>query len=99
MVLNDMEQPQNVTEDPSSFKELGNDAFKKEDFNEAVQFYTKAIRLGEKHKELPVYYKNRAAAYLKLENYEQAREDCNKCLEFTPNDQKALFRRAQGRIV
>ena len=92
-----MEQPQQQLEDPNLFKERGNDSFKKENFNEAVKFYTKAIKLGEKHKDLPVYYKNRAAAYLKLDKFEQAKDDCSKCLEFTPNDQKALFRRSQGK--
>jgi tetratricopeptide (TPR) repeat protein len=83
-------------EDPNVYKEKGNEAFKKSDWDEAVKFYTKAIKLGEKHKELSVFYKNRAAAYLKLEDWEKAHNDCTKSLEISPNDQKALFRRCQA---
>lgn len=85
-----------TTEDAGLYKEKGNEAFKRSEWDEAISFYTKAIKLGEKHKELPVFYKNRAAAYLKTEAYERAVNDCTKSLEFQPNDQKALFRRVQA---
>ncbi|CRL02026.1 CLUMA_CG015103, isoform A [Clunio marinus] len=83
-------------EDPSVYKEKGNEAFKRSEWDKAISFYTKAIKTGEKHKELPVFYKNRAAAYLKTEAYERAHDDCTKSLDLQPNDQKALFRRAQA---
>ncbi|KAH8271223.1 hypothetical protein KR018_001620 [Drosophila ironensis] len=79
-----------------SFKDKGNEAFKASRWEEAVQFYTQAIKAGPKHKELPVFYKNRAAAYLKLENYAAAVEDCSESLKAAPGDPKALFRRAQA---
>ena len=85
-----------TVEDSSFFKEKGNEAFKRSEWHEAIDFYTKAIKLGEKHKELPVYYKNRAAAYLKTEAFERAHDDCTKSLEYGQNDQKALFRRVQA---
>jgi protein unc-45 len=85
-----------TVEDPNFFKEKGNEAFKRSEWHDAIDFYTKAIKLGEKHKELPVYYKNRAAAYLKTEAFERAHDDCTKSLESCPNDQKALFRRVQA---
>lgn len=85
-----------TVEDANLFKEKGNDAFKRSEWHEAIDFYTTAIKLGEKHKELPVYYKNRAAAYLKIEAFERAHDDCTKSLESGPNDQKALFRRVQA---
>ncbi|XP_053693435.1 protein unc-45 homolog B [Sabethes cyaneus] len=83
-------------EDPSACKERGNEEFKEGYWDSAVTWYTKAIRLGEKHKDLPVFYKNRAAAYLKLEKFEEALEDCSKSLDVCPNDPKALFRRFQA---
>lgn len=85
-------------EDANTYKEKGNKAFSSTDYNEAISFYTKAIKLGEKekHKELPVFYKNRAAAYLKIEAFERAYDDCTKSLDIQPNDQKALFRRVQA---
>lgn len=79
-----------------SHKDKGNEAFKASQWSEAVQQYTMAIKLGAKHKELPVFYKNRAAAYLKLEKYSNAVDDCTESLRLAPNDPKALFRRAQA---
>ncbi|KAH8369297.1 hypothetical protein KR009_007455 [Drosophila setifemur] len=82
--------------DAGSFKDKGNEAFKAGRWEEAVQHYSNAIKLGAKHKELPVFYKNRAAAYLKLDKYDNALEDCTESLKTAPGDPKALFRRAQA---
>lgn len=83
-------------DDPVLYKETGNEAFKLENYEDAIEQYTKAIKIGEKHKELPIFYKNRAACYLKLEKYEKAERDCSKSLELAPKDPKALFRRCQA---
>lgn len=84
------------TESAADYKERGNEAFKRSEWEKAIEFYTKAIKFGEKEKDLPVYYKNRAAAYLKIELWERAYEDCTKSLDIQSNDQKALFRRVQA---
>ncbi|XP_030373761.1 protein unc-45 homolog B [Scaptodrosophila lebanonensis] len=80
----------------TSHKDKGNEAFKASQWAEAAKCYSTAIKLGEKHKDLPVFYKNRAAAYLKLEQYANAVDDCTESLRLAPNDPKALFRRAQA---
>lgn len=95
MICQQETMPETI-EDPNTFKEKGNEAFKSSEWDAAIKFYTQAIKLGEKHKELPVFYKNRAAAYLKTEAFERAYDDCTKSLELQPNDQKALFRRVQA---
>lgn len=79
-------------------KEEGNIAFKNEKWKEAIELYSKAINLIHEtnSKNLVVYLKNRAAAYLKLGNYEGALEDCNEALEIVPTDPKALYRRCQA---
>lgn len=78
-------------------KEDGNEAFKNGNWADAVAAYTKAIKVGgDKHKQLGTFYKNRAAAYLKLDKFETAITDCNRSLNVEPNDPKALFRRAQA---
>lgn len=87
---------QTVIDEPNKYKEEGNDAFKSEKWDLAVNLYTKAIKLGEKSKDLPVYYKNRAAAYLKLNEHEKALSDCTEVLKISPKDPKALFRRSQA---
>lgn len=79
-----------VRDEAVEFKEEGNLAFKNCDWTAAIEAYTKAIECGKHHKQLPTFYKNRAAAYLKLEQYEQTVRDCNKSLEFEPNEPKAL---------
>lgn len=79
------------------YKEQGNDAFKQEKWDEALKHYTKAINsVKGEPKELAIFYKNRAAAYLKLEQYEKVVQDCDRSLEIIPNDPKALFRRCQA---
>ncbi len=58
----------------SIYLNLGNDAFKKQDWNGAIEYYTKAI---QKDSSNPVYYSNRAMTYLKLDNWEKTLEDAN----------------------
>ena len=47
-------------------KEQGNKLFKSGDYNEALDQYTKALELSSDKNEKLIYYKNRAACYLKL---------------------------------
>ena len=83
-------------------KEQGNTHFKQGQYEEAVTYYTQAIKacedlcLSEIRNELAVLYKNRAACHLKKEMYEDAAKDSTKSLELVSNDPKALFRRAQA---
>lgn len=83
-------------EEAAKFKEQGNEAFRDEDWENAITLYTKAIKLTPDDKDLAIYFKNRAAAYLKQEKYNEALEDCNKSLEIVSTDPKALFRRLQA---
>ncbi|XP_031638341.1 protein unc-45 homolog B [Contarinia nasturtii] len=85
-----------LNDEAVAFKEQGNSSFKNCDWTGAVEAYTMAIKRGTKHKQLATFYKNRAAAYLKLEKFELVVRDCNKSLELEPNEPKALFRRAQA---
>lgn len=91
---------ESLLDDPEvarKFKEEGNTAFKNGEFEAAVNFYTKAIKNTKSDTlEKSVYYKNRAAAYLKLEKYEEVITDATSALDISPNDPKALFRRCQA---
>ncbi|XP_066602124.1 protein unc-45 homolog B-like [Prorops nasuta] len=79
------------------WKEKGNEDYRKENYEEAVTSYTEAIKLtSDNDPERAVYYKNRAAVYLKQHDYERTIKDCDKALEIIPNDPKALFRRCQA---
>ncbi|XP_076036321.1 unc-45 myosin chaperone [Oratosquilla oratoria] len=77
-------------------KEEGNTAYKEGNWEEALSKYTEAIKISEDSKEKLVFYKNRAAVYLKTESYNDVVKDCSQVLDETPNDPKALFRRAQA---
>ena len=50
-------------------KDKGNQEFKKRNFNEALNFYDEAIKLNP---EEPLYYNNKAAAYIELKDYDAA---------------------------
>lgn len=76
-------------------KESGNVHFKAKRYDEAVKHYSEAIELCPKgSKEAAVFYSNRAACWLKLEKYSNALSDADSALSISPNDVKALYRRA-----
>ncbi|XWS38515.1 hypothetical protein CRYUN_Cryun19dG0137900 [Craigia yunnanensis] len=59
-------------------KEAGNAAYKKKDFEMAVQHYSKAMELDD---EDISYITNRAAVYLEMGKYEDCIKDCDKAVE------------------
>ncbi|KAM9164142.1 sperm-associated antigen 1 isoform 3-T3 [Pangshura tecta] len=71
-------------------KEKGNEAFAIGDYKEAVTYYTRSISV------LPTVaaYNNRAQAEIKLQNWHNALQDCEKVLDLEPGNLKALMRRA-----
>lgn len=84
-------------EEAENFKNKGNVAFKEQSFKEAIELYSKAIDLAENEsRDLATYLKNRAAAYLKIQEYDNVIKDCDRALQIVPEDPKALFRRSQA---
>ncbi|XP_026168072.1 protein unc-45 homolog A isoform X2 [Mastacembelus armatus] len=82
--------------DPAALKEEGNVLFKVGDMQGAACCYTKALKLSGSQAESAVLHRNRAACYLRLEEYSKAESDASKALETDPGDMKARFRRAQA---
>jgi len=72
-------------------KKQGNEAFKAAEFQQAAVFYTEALALDGK---LHALYSNRAACFLKLGRYAQAREDAAECIKLAPTFAKGHFRMA-----
>nr|XP_031359913.1 sperm-associated antigen 1 [Lonchura striata domestica] len=71
-------------------KEKGNEAFASGDYVEAVTYYTRSISV------IPTaaVYNNKAQAEIKLQDWDNALEDCEKVLDMEPGNIKALMRRA-----
>ncbi|XP_059657470.1 hsp70-Hsp90 organizing protein 3-like [Cornus florida] len=59
-------------------KELGNAAYKKKDFENAILHYTKAIELDDGDIS---FLTNRAAVYLEMGKYDECIKDCDKAVE------------------
>ena len=74
-------------------KEEGNKAFKDENMEEAVRLYTEAMDVA---KDLTPLYTNRAAAYLKLEEYEKAIADCDFALRIDETWIKSFIFKAKA---
>ncbi|BFZ01434.1 hypothetical protein BsWGS_04473 [Bradybaena similaris] len=70
-------------------KDKGNEAFKSQDYDEAVTYYTRSISLMP----IAASYNNRALAYLKLKKWDKAIRDCNSVLNIEVDNIKALMRR------
>ncbi|XP_075446001.1 protein unc-45 homolog B [Ascaphus truei] len=83
-------------EDPVQLKEEGNKYFQANDFDQAIECYSKALNLIKDKKVLAVLYRNRAACFLKKESYVQAATDASKAIDVDASDVKALFRRCQA---
>lgn len=75
-------------------KEKGNEAFRCGDAAQAVEHYTAALELGPS----VALRANRAAAHLKLKQWDACIDDCTHALREDPGHVKALVRRAAARV-
>lgn len=75
-----------------TFKRIANKAFRDENFEKAVTYYTKAI---EQRKDSALLWNNRAISYIQLGLYEKALHDCDWALKVNENSVKALLNGAK----
>ncbi|XP_032851491.2 protein unc-45 homolog B isoform X1 [Tyto alba] len=83
-------------EDPIQLKEEGNKYFQANDYEKAAQSYTQAIKLNKDKALQAVLYRNRAACFLKKEEYAKAASDASRAIDINASDIKALYRRSQA---
>ncbi|XP_074510626.1 sperm-associated antigen 1-like [Sebastes fasciatus] len=71
-------------------KDKGNEAFRANDYEEAVAYYSRSLSI------IPnvAAYNNRAQAEINLKHWHNAMRDCLRVLELEPGNMKALLRRA-----
>lgn len=91
-----------------TYRELGNQHFKQRNHMQAIEEYTRAIDLNSNppRKEdrviptkLPTdatLYTNRALAYIRLKQFDNAVEDCTEAIKIDSKCTKALWRRAES---
>uniref|UniRef100_A0A8B9GI04 Protein unc-45 homolog B n=1 Tax=Amazona collaria TaxID=241587 RepID=A0A8B9GI04_9PSIT len=83
-------------EDPVQLKEEGNKYFQANDYERAAQSYTQAMKLNKDKALQAVLYRNRAACFLKKEEYAKAASDASRAIDINSSDIKALYRRSQA---
>ncbi|CAN8063467.1 unnamed protein product [Agarophyton chilense] len=88
-----------ITEDAArTLKEEGNALYKAGDFAQAVEKYTLASKSAHvPNGDRAIYFANRAAAHLKLQNFEAVVQDTSAALDLKPGYVKALSRRREAR--
>lgn len=72
-------------------KEKGNERFKAGDFIGSLAHYSDAVKRDPKN---PVFYSNRAAAYMKVMDFGRAMDDTAKAIELDPKNVKNHVRKA-----
>ncbi|XP_063539055.1 serine/threonine-protein phosphatase 5 [Cydia strobilella] len=77
------------------WKNEANEYFKKQNYNTAIELYSKAI---ENNPNNAVYYANRSISNLRLENFGYALTDASRAIELDRSYTKAYYRRAAAHM-
>ena len=80
----------------SDYKDRGNMLYQAQKFNDAVHAYDEALDRCTNDGDKATVMKNRAAAYIRLGEFDRALADCDATIHLFPRDIKALYRRAQS---
>jgi DnaJ family protein C protein 7 len=81
-------------------KTAGDEAFKSGDHNAAVEAYAQCIALTKGNRPFSAkLHLNRATAYLRLKNYDNAVKDCSNAIYYNDKYVKAYLRRAESYVA
>merc|ERR1719446_1917790 len=75
--------------DAAALKEEGNAAFKAKEYKAAIEAYTRSLELNPNQH---LCYSNRSASHMKMDGFEQALADAEKCVELKPDWAKGYRR-------
>lgn len=75
-----------------ALKRAGNENYNRENFEDAIVFYTAALKL----KEDTVFYSNRSACYAALNRHEEVIKDATAAIKIKPDYIKCILRRANS---
>ncbi|XP_070239144.1 sperm-associated antigen 1 isoform X2 [Bos mutus] len=74
-----------------TLKEEGNQCVKDKNYKDALSKYSECLKINNKECAI---YTNRALCYLKLGQFEEAKQDCDQALQMDHGNVKACYRRA-----
>lgn len=74
----------------NEYKTLGNKEFQANNYEAAIEHFTKAIELNPNDH---LFYSNRSACYASIEEYERALEDADICVSQKPDWAKGYTRK------
>ena len=72
-------------------KEKGNECIRQKNYKDAALYYTSAL---SKDPCSHTVFSNRSLAYSKLQQFESALQDANKCVELAPNFARGCLRKS-----
>mmetsp|Transcript_23418 Transcript_23418/g.65544 ORF Transcript_23418/g.65544 Transcript_23418/m.65544 type:complete len:479 (+) Transcript_23418:45-1481(+) len=78
-----------AAEHARELKARGDDFFKKRSWDQAVEYYTRALGHTPNDEKL---LSNRSAAFMEVKSYQQALDDAQRCEEIAPRWPKAFYR-------
>lgn len=75
------------------YKELGNQAYKSQDYSKALNYYSKAIEADSTD---PSFFSNRSLCYYNLNRFQECLMDCERALRINPHFVKVLKKKSQA---
>ncbi|EMR11062.1 hypothetical protein PNEG_00659 [Pneumocystis murina B123] len=79
-----------------NFKYHGNECYKTKKYQDAIEYYTKALKTKAGNEIETACLLSRAACHMELKNYRQVLNNCYEVLKKDPNHTKALYRSAKA---
>lgn len=81
-----------------AYKVKGNEKLGNGEYVWAVECYTQALEISPRGPNSHLFYSNRAAAHMHLQDYDAAIADCNRAVQLNPGFAKAYSRLAQAQL-